>query len=455
MEEIVMTEFEKKESEGKVCLTWTSLPDDIREITVPEDVQKIDCTFSGYKKLKRAILPEGLEEIGDNAFACSGIESVNFPASLRKVGKSAFFQTEITSVCPGENFTEIEMHAFSCCDKLKDVVLPVGLKKIAANAFSDSALTHIEVPAVTSIGYKAFARCTSLLTVSMKDGTEEIGEQAFCGCEALKEIVLPEGIAEIKKETFAKCAALEKIVLPSTVKRIGSRAFEGCVSLKEVVLPDGLEEIMFYAFSGCENLESINFPEGLKKVNNMAFYKCYKLPETCLDIVRSIKLKVGEADFYMNEKGGNVVLLSAEGTIADTLYIPDNVDVIDMNAFKGNRLSRVIVNKRATTICQSAFEDSGLKKIYIPATVKEIKENAFAGCPELNIYCEGEPCEGWKDGEEEVRKLVETGAEWTDYQHMKESAVYGFVTVKEYKSYNPEKRPVYTHVLLEDFLKED
>ena len=157
----------------------------------------------------------------------------------------------------------------------------------------------------------------------------------------------------------------------------------------------------------------------------------------------------------MNEKGGNVVLLSAEGAIADTLYIPDNVDVIDINAFKGNRLSRVIVNKRATTICQSAFEDSGLKKIYIPATVKEIKENAFVGCPELSIYCEGEPCEGWKNGEEEVRKLVETGAEWTDYQHMKESAVYGVVTVKEYKSYNPENRPVYTHVLQEDFLKED
>ena len=47
------------------------------------------------KKLKHVILPEGVKEIGAEAFAeCTNLEKVEIPKSVVKVGKKAFAGTK-------------------------------------------------------------------------------------------------------------------------------------------------------------------------------------------------------------------------------------------------------------------------------------------------------------------------------------------------------------------------
>ncbi|RAW47480.1 hypothetical protein DQW92_01275, partial [Metamycoplasma hominis] len=61
-------------------------------ITIPSTVKEIgESAFSSCKNLKKVILNEGLEKIGDEAFYNTNIESITIPASVKKFGYSAFF----------------------------------------------------------------------------------------------------------------------------------------------------------------------------------------------------------------------------------------------------------------------------------------------------------------------------------------------------------------------------
>ncbi|WP_020002611.1 leucine-rich repeat domain-containing protein, partial [Metamycoplasma hominis] len=62
------------------------------KVTIPNNIKEIDdSAFLGCQNLKKVILNEGLEKIGDEAFYNTNIESITIPASVKKFGYSAFF----------------------------------------------------------------------------------------------------------------------------------------------------------------------------------------------------------------------------------------------------------------------------------------------------------------------------------------------------------------------------
>ena len=128
----------------------------------------------------------------------------------------------------------IESKTFVNCVSLKSVVLPEGLKTINSNAFQNSGLTELVLPAsVENIGSYAFYGCENLTTFTISEDSKlrSINNVAF-GQSGLTSIKLPASLMSMGYFTFQNCVKLEKIEIaePTEILRIGLEAFSGCTA---------------------------------------------------------------------------------------------------------------------------------------------------------------------------------------------------------------------------------
>jgi hypothetical protein len=136
-----------------------------------------------------AILNDGLEVIGEQAFEGCALVRIDIPPSVRV----------------------IKYGAFSDCSGLTTAILNDGLEEIGNFAFYGSALVRIDIPpSVRAIKEYAFTGCLQLATVILNDGLEEIRGRAFEGC-ALVRIDIPSSVRAIKDNAFHFCSGLTSV----------------------------------------------------------------------------------------------------------------------------------------------------------------------------------------------------------------------------------------------------
>lgn len=131
-------------------------------------------------------------EIGDMAFAeCTNLTSYKCDVT-RNIGEQAFANTGLTSVrLPGMEYT-LGVQAFYECGNLTTVYI-----------HGNYSLT---------LGDQAFANCPKLSSFFMPDLYGSMMDKVFYGDEALTSIVLPEYLYFFGVQTFRKCKNLRKVV---------------------------------------------------------------------------------------------------------------------------------------------------------------------------------------------------------------------------------------------------
>lgn len=182
--------------------------------------------------LKRIILNEGVEKIGDHAFdGCSGIEEITIPNSVKEIGN----------------------YAFHGCQMLKKIQLPEGIESLPTGVFSNTGFVDFVIPeTVINFGEGIFRECADLSSVKLPDTMKEIPNYMFLGCTSLLPLTLSDNISAIGGWAFSRCS-FEKFVVPESVKAIGSGAFSNCENMKAITLPREVN-IANEAFSGCKEL---------------------------------------------------------------------------------------------------------------------------------------------------------------------------------------------------------
>jgi hypothetical protein len=155
--------------------------------------------------------------------------------------------------------------------------------------------------------------------------------------------------------------------------------FQNCIKLSSINIPDNVQLIGEYAFSGCENLTDVTIGKGVSTINNYAFSKC---GFTSIEIPDNV-MNLGKYVFSQCSNLNDVTLGSGLN------------DIEDFTFYNCTNLKNINVPDNISNIGVSAFEESGLRKIEIPNSVKTIEENAFKSCNYLNdVYYDGE-AEEW------------------------------------------------------------
>ena len=317
------------------------------------------------------------------------VEHLILPNTLITIGEEMFYQSDLRSVVIPTNVTTVGYSAFKRCSSLTTVTFEKEsqLKTIGGDyyygAFSDcTALTSIEIPAsVETIGNTAFSDCSSLATVTFEKGSrlKTIGNNAYYRCTSLTSIEIPASVETIEKKAFMHCSSLATVTFEkgSQLKTIAGDSYDG-------------------AFSDCTALTSIEIPASVETIEATAFKRCSKLATVTF-----------EKGSQLKTIGGGYSSSSHFGTYSDyygafsdcssltSIEIPASVETIEATAFKrcsslatvtfekGSQL-KTIGGEYSSSSYHGAFSDcSSLTSIEIPASVETIEATAFKRCSSL------------------------------------------------------------------------
>ena len=159
---------------------------------------------------------------------------------------------------------------------IKYVTLPDGLTSIGYSAFAEcSSLTSITIPnSVTSIGGSAFEGCSSLTSITIPNSVTSIGSFAFHKCYSLTSITIPNSVTSIGVWAFYRCSSLTSVAIGNSVTSIEDKAFYQCSSLTSITIPNSVTSIGGEAFYSCSSLTSVTLGNSVTSIGGNAFYRC-------------------------------------------------------------------------------------------------------------------------------------------------------------------------------------
>ena len=292
----------------------------------------------------------------------------------------------------GTNLTELPASTFQQLKNLKKVILPNTLTSIGENAFKESGLQAIEIPAsVEAIESGAFCDCTALTNVTFEKGSRL---KMIWGMYSWDDY-----------GTFADCTSLTSIEIPASVETIGAATFKGCTALTTVTFEKRSQlktingDFEAGAFQYCISLTSIEIPASVETIERSAFYNCTALTTVTFEKRSQLKTIGGWYEDVDDTCIGYGAF--ADCTSLTSIEIPASVETIEVAAFqgctalttvtfeKGSQLKTIEGWRRYDGMSYGAFANlANLKTVDMsPCTqVKEIQTCAFVSCSSLQLF---------------------------------------------------------------------
>ncbi|MCI5790329.1 MAG: leucine-rich repeat domain-containing protein [Clostridiales bacterium] len=401
---------------------WSSASGEIFEYREDSDEesggQKIIVTGLKKKTEKQVVIPDGVNEIAENAFTgCNNIISLVISDTVTSIGRAAFYEcTGLIGVSVGKNVSNIGDEAFGGCYKLVEVYNKSSLDIMARsgdngnigyyakNVYDKADLTRLDVDDNNYISYidgdkKTLMGYSGTQTeLALPDGVTDIYHYAFAFNGSVKKVTMSKDVIMTGDGVFTGCTALKYVEFSGKIKKISRGAFYGCTALNGIAIPETVTSVGEYAFALCTSLTRVIVGTNVKKIEEAAFYNCYKLVEvynkSSLDIKAAaasdnepssaVGDNVGYGDIgkyvkYVYKESGKSRLATDEKGF---VVYADGINKILVN-YIGEETAPTLPSE-VTEINDYAFYDCDkITEIKIPSGVTSIGKSAFLGCDEL------------------------------------------------------------------------
>ena len=356
---------------GTLSATVTNVAGTAKTAQIPVTVRSADAddfviddsgVLTAYKgSATDVVIPEGVTDIGERAFASSTVENVTIPAGVRTIGNEAFIYSSLKKI----TFQD-------------DKAAPSRLTSIGDRAFAHTSLEVLALPrSVATIGAEFIDYVTTLTTLSF--GPKVSGESVTSGYAETRALTSVEVDADnpfydsVDGVLYSKDHS--RLILYPTAKNSGgtytvmdgtteiaNRAFTES-GLVTVTLPASLRSIGDEAFR-LSSLTSLTLPEGFETIGTCAFCNASKL-ET-VDLGGAVTIK-GSA-------------FESSGSKLSVNYRPELGRLVSIGDFAFSRAgqSSVTLPDSVTTVGEQAFSETGtLTSFHIGAGVTSFGETAL------------------------------------------------------------------------------
>lgn len=298
--------------------------DNMTSVTIPSTVKRIEGNaFSGNQTSKNSLrnvyLSEGLEFIGEGAFANCLIEEIDIPNSVTEIGGAIVYNCpSLKTIKIGKNLKTIGAIKYTSDDSQSyiyneivksgnrgdqgdtplleeiivdpenpyfcshdgdmyskdmttlvmvgrhtkgDVIIPSSVNSIYNGVFMHTNITSLTIPeGITILPRQLCGTCSELTKVNIPENCKYIGQECFIYCTSLPRVELPAGVEIIDGSAFAYCESLREIKIPNSCTKIGYMAFKGCQQFTHVTLPSRLEYFGPSFLNGCKKITEITIP---------------------------------------------------------------------------------------------------------------------------------------------------------------------------------------------------
>lgn len=308
---------------------------DENDVISKDDPDATKIWFIGNETITSVVIPEGVESIGQYAFAnLTGLKEVTLPSTLKY----------------------IEYGAFYGCSSLEKV----------------NGLEH-----VVTINSSAFYGCNLKGTISL-DSAHAIADSVFYGNKNLEGVVISETLRSIGAYAFAGNEKLKTVTINAEKIKLGEYAFSGCSSLQSISINASV--IPNCAFSGCTSLSSVNIGKDVGYINPYAFANT-KLDKMTIDAGNK-DLKASADGKYVVSADGSTLVYVAPGVSGAFVINDAKITAIGQGAFAGNSAITSVVIPSVTEVYSYAFADcTSLSGITLNDTLTLIDDFAFYNTP--------------------------------------------------------------------------
>lgn len=358
-----------------------------------------DLGSSYFSCLKEVILPADLKIIGDRAFRyCDKLAVINLPDGLERIGDLAFAQStskansslKLTEL--PNSIQTIGQYAFQLNTNLALVKLPDALEgTIAARTFSHTPIAISEIPeGVTAIDGGAF--------------NPEADSRA-----RITSITFPSTLQVLNATAFAKQSKITTIIFKSAIPPFATDAtpFSSITnpSSVSVIVPYGKKDVYetYAAFTGMAIIEAEKEDPGEEPgegelhvvhsiVGEMAAEIEAALEATAPATIKIVKIK-GEA--VLNFDDCRAIAMKFPTTDLDTLdlsaakFLNDSTPAYSQSgsgAFYEMKMRTILLPQTLRVLGDRTFMNcTGLGSVTLPPLLKKIGFAAFAGCSTLTI----------------------------------------------------------------------